>query len=244
MKITKYCAFVVAFAFSVVIMGCHHNTPVAKDKGTTAPTIKAPAPTASLKVTPETVDKGQPAELSWNTQNATTVSIDGIGTVSASGSKKITPESSTTYRLSAQGDGGDTEASARVTVNIPDDRTSKLTDKQLFEQNVKDVFFNYDNADIRADEEQIVGADADFLAKHPNIKMVISGHCDERGSEEYNMGLGENRAGTVRQTLINKGVSPDRIQIISYGKERPFCKTGEDEGCLQQNRRAHFAFSE
>lgn len=242
MKINKLSAIFIALVFAIVT-GCHTTPKTTKNDVTTPPTIKPPAPSASLKVVPDTVDKGQPAELSWNTQNASTVTIDGVGTVSASGSKRITPDSSTTFHLTAQGDGGSTEASARITVNIGPDKTTRLTDEQLFAQNVKDVFFNYDNYDIREDELAIVNADADFLVQHPNMKLVISGHCDERGSEVYNMGLGENRAGKVKEILEQRGVSADRIKIISYGKERPFCTTGEDETCFQQNRRAHFAFS-
>lgn len=242
MKINKLSAIFIAVVFAIVT-GCHTTPKTTKNDVTTPPAIKPPAPSASLKVVPDTVDKGQPAELSWNTQNASTVTIDGVGAVSASGSKRITPDSSTTFHLTAQGDGGSTEASARITVNIGPDKTTRLTDEQLFAQNVKDVFFNYDNYDIREDELAIVNADADFLVQHPNMKLVISGHCDERGSEVYNMGLGENRAGKVKEILEQRGVTADRIKIISYGKERPFCTTGEDETCFQQNRRAHFAFS-
>lgn len=244
MRITKFSAIFIAFAFAVVVTGCNHNPKVTQKDTVTPPKITAPAPSASMTVKPDTIDKGQPAELSWNTQNASTITIDGIGTVSASGSRKITPDSSTTYHLTAQGEGGSTDASARVTVNIPVDRTSRLTDQQLFEQNVKDVFFSYDNYDIREDELQIISTDADFLAQHPNMKFVIEGHCDERGSDEYNMGLGENRANKVMETLKQHGVSADRIKIISYGKERPFCSKAEDESCWQQNRRAHFSFAE
>jgi peptidoglycan-associated lipoprotein len=243
MRITKFCAIVIAFAFALVVIGCHHNTTVAK-KPTDTPNIKPASPSATLTVTPDTVDKGQSAQLSWTTQNASTVTIDGVGTVAANGTKRITPDSSTTYHLAASGQGGSTEASARVTVNIPVDRTTRVTDQQLFEQNVKDVFFSYDNYEIRPDELNIVNADAEFLAQHPNIKLVIEGHCDERGSEEYNIALGENRASTVLATLKNHGVSADRVKIISYGKEKPFCTTSETESCWQQNRRAHFAFSE
>lgn len=238
----KFYALLLGFAFALIMTGCHHNTPVAKTDTTTPPKITPPSPTATMKVTPETVDKGQPAELSWSTQNAATVTIDGLGTVSASGTRRITPASSTTYHLTAQGEGGSSEASARITVNIPD-TTSHLTDEQLFAQNMKDIFFSYDNFDIRTDETQIANADANFLTQHPNIKMVIQGHCDERGSDEYNMGLGENRASTVRKALIDRGVNADRIRIISLGKEKPFCTTAEDESCWQQNRRAHFVFS-
>lgn len=244
MRITKFSAIFIAFAFVAVVTGCHHNPTVTKKDTVTPPKITAPTPSASLTVKPDTINKGQPAELSWNTQNASTITIDGIGTVAASGSRKITPDSSTTYHLSAQGEGGSTDASARITVNIPDDHTSSLTKKEMFEKNVKDVFFSYDNFDIREDELQIISADADFLAKNPDMKFVIEGHCDERGSDEYNMGLGENRANKVLETLKQHGVSADRIKIISFGKERPFCKTGEDESCWQQNRRAHFSFAE
>lgn len=241
MKISKFCALPLAFAFAI-IAGCHHNTPIAK-KDTNPPKITAPSPTAALKVTPDTVQKGQSAELSWSTQNAATVNIEGIGTVSASGTQRITPASSTTYHLTAQGDGGSSEASARITVNIPTDTTSHLTDEQLFAQNIKDIFFNYDNFDIRSDESQTANADAAFLSQHPNMKMMIEGHCDERGSDVYNMGLGENRATAVKELLMQRGVSADRIKIISLGKEQPFCTTAENESCWQQNRRAHFVFS-
>jgi peptidoglycan-associated lipoprotein len=113
----------------------------------------------------------------------------------------------------------------------------------LFVQNVKDVFFAYDKYDIRPDEQQAVNADASFLAQHPKITVLIQGHCDERGSDEYNMGLGENRANQVKESLVNHGVSADHIKIISYGKEKPFCTASETEDCWQQNRRAHFAFA-
>jgi len=116
----------------------------------------------------------------------------------------------------------------------------ELSDEQLFAQNVKDIFFSYDNADVRADEQTAVSADAAFLAGHPALKVVIEGHCDERGSDEYNLGLGESRADRIRNALIREGVSADRIKIISLGKERPFCSSAENDSCWQQNRRAHF----
>ena len=242
MKIGKFSAILVALTFAIMT-GCHNTPKMTKSPQQTAPTITAPSPSATLTVTPDTVERGQSAQLTWTTQNAKTVTIDGIGTVSATGSQKITPPDSTTYRLTATGDGGNADASARITVNLPTDTTSSLTDEQLFAQNVKDVFFNYDNFDIRQDELQIINADAAFLVQHKNIKLVIEGHCDERGSEAYNLGLGENRASAVREVLAQHGVSADRVRIISYGKEKPFCTTAENESCWQQNRRAHFAFS-
>jgi peptidoglycan-associated lipoprotein len=119
-------------------------------------------------------------------------------------------------------------------------RKPELTDEQLFAQNVKDIFFSYDNADVRADEQTDVSGDAAFLAGHPALKVVIEGHCDERGSDEYNLTLGESRADKIKNALIQQGVSSDRIKVISLGKERPFCSSAENDACWQQNRRAHF----
>jgi len=89
--------------------------------------------------------------------------------------------------------------------------------------------------------QPLVSTDLQFLVRHPDVKVVIEGHCDERGSDEYNMGLGESRASTVKDALVKGGVGADRIKIVSFGKERPFCAT-ENEPCYRQNRRAHFVF--
>ena len=239
MKFQKVFAFVFTLSVALVMAGCHHQTPVAK-VNTPPPAVTAPSPTAELRVTPATVENGQSAKLSWQTQNATAINIDGVGTVAASGSMNITPPDSTTYHLTATGNGGSTDASARITVNASTTTVSKITDEQLFAQNVKDIFFSYDNYQISSDQEAALNADAEFLAQHPNMKLVIEGHCDERGSEDYNMGLGDNRANIVRDILAKHGVTGDRVHTISYGKERPFCTKSEDESCFKENRRAHF----
>lgn len=232
--------FALIVAVGLALAGCHGKKVVTNNDHPVTPSVTAPQPSASLSVVPQDVQRGQSAELRWNTQNASTVTIDGVGTVSATGSRQITPADSTTYHLVAKGDGGSAEASARVTVSAPPATVSDLTEEQLFERNVKDVFFNYDNAAIRTDEQAIVSADAKFLAGHPNMRLVLEGHCDERGSEDYNMVLGENRADRVKEALVQMGVSADRIKMISFGKEKPFCTTAENESCWQQNRRAHF----
>jgi peptidoglycan-associated lipoprotein len=230
---------VLAVAIGIACTGCHHKIAAVNN---TPPTPKptAAAPVATLSISPETVERGQTAKLSWSAQNASAVSIDGIGTVATSGSKQITAQQSTTYHLLAKGDGGSAEASARLTVNAPKQVTSELSDEELFARNVKDIFFNYDNADIRGDEQALVDADAKFLAAHPNEKLLIEGHCDERGSEDYNMALGQSRAKQVRDALVRQGISADRIKLISLGKEQPFCTTAENESCWSENRRAHF----
>jgi peptidoglycan-associated lipoprotein len=120
---------------------------------------------------------------------------------------------------------------------------SGAADEKLFSQNVHDIFFDYDNSAVRPQEQSVVERDARFLTAHPNYKLVISGHCDERGSEDYNLALGDNRADTVRDQLERLGVSSDRIRTISYGKEKPFC-TEETQACWQLNRRAHFSLQQ
>jgi peptidoglycan-associated lipoprotein len=122
----------------------------------------------------------------------------------------------------------------------PEPKRASLSDEQLFAQNVKDIFFAYDNADIRGDEKSILDADAQFLAAHPDWQLTIEGHCDERGSEDYNMALGQNRAKQVMDALVRQGVSGNAVKLISLGKERPFCTSANNESCWSQNRRAHF----
>lgn len=114
--------------------------------------------------------------------------------------------------------------------------------EQLFQQNVKDAFFDYDKADIRSDARQALLTDAEFLRSHPAVRFTIEGHCDERGSEEYNLGLGDRRATSAKRYLANLGIDDSRIQTTSYGKERPFC-TEHNESCWQQNRRGHLAMT-
>jgi peptidoglycan-associated lipoprotein len=207
-----------------------------------APPPAPPAPTASLSANPNSIEKGQSTTLAWQTTNATDVSIDGIGAVDANGSRQVTPADSTTYHLTAKGAGGTQEATARVTVTSPPPPPPPApspTEAELFAQNVKDIYFDYDKYDIRADQQGSLQADAQFLQQHAGIRITIEGHCDERGSTEYNLALGTNRADAVKKALIQAGISGDRIKTISYGKEKPFC-TESNEACWQQNRRGHF----
>src|SRR5512146_2645835 len=200
------------------------------------------APTASLSANPDTIQTGQSSTLAWQTQNATDVTLDGAK-VDTNGSKSVSPAQSTTYRLSAKGAGGTQEATARVTVTPPPPPPPQPTasEEELFNQNVKDVFFDYDKYDIRPDQQSTLQSDAAWLTQHPNVKLTIEGHCDERGSTEYNLALGDNRANAVKNALVADGVAADRVRTISYGKEKPFC-TESNEQCWQQNRRGHFVY--
>ena len=188
------------------------------------------------------ISAGDQVQLAWRTTDATSVTIDGIGDVPSVGVRTVTPAGSTTYHLVARGEGGSADASARVTVNPPpaiETPATTMTDEQMFKASVQDIFFDYDNYDIRTDSQSTLAKDADFLVKHPDIKVVIGGYCDERGSNEYNIVLGQNRAQSTKTALVTAGVAADRIRVISYGKEKPFC-TDSNEQCWQLNRRAGF----
>jgi peptidoglycan-associated lipoprotein len=204
-----------------------------------------PAPTASIAVSPTSIQAGQSASLTWQTTNATDVSIDGIGAVQPNGSQSVSPGDSTTYHLTAKGAGGTQEATARLTVTPapppPPPAQTNVSDEDLFSQNVKDIYFDYDKSDIRADQRASIQANMAFLGQHPNVNFTIEGHCDERGSTEYNLALGDQRASSVKNELVTAGINASRIKTISYGKEKPFC-TESNEACWQQNRRGHFVY--
>ena len=238
---------IAALAAIAGLAGCHHKTaniaPVDNSQYTPP---AAPAPTATLTADPVAIDLGQSVVLNWRTQNATTVTIDGIGSVNLNGTSNASPSTSTNFHLTATGPGGSTEANVRVTVRIPEVPTAPvapaadLTDDALFHQNVQDVFFDYDSADIRSDAATAISQAAAFLTAHPSAKVLIGGYCDDRGSAEYNLALGETRANAAKDALVTAGVAASRLRVISYGKEKQFC-TEENEACWQQNRRAQFS---
>jgi len=104
--------------------------------------------------------------------------------------------------------------------------------------NLKDVFFDFDKYDIRQSDAKVLDTNATWLKTNDNL-VLIEGHCDERGTNEYNLALGERRAKATMNYLVGQGVQANRITIISYGKERPTC-TEHSEACWAKNRRAHF----
>jgi peptidoglycan-associated lipoprotein len=188
------------------------------------------------------VSAGDQVQLSWRTTNANAVTIEGIGEVPSSGVKSVTPRESTSYHLIAKGDGGTADASARVTVNPPPAvqvPVTTVSEDQEFKANIQDIFYDYDDYNLRTEAQSTLARDAAYLVSHPNIKVVIGGYCDERGSNEYNLALGQNRADAAKNALVTAGVAANRIRVISYGKEKPFCMES-NEDCWQQNRRAGF----
>ena len=236
---TGLIAALVAAAFT---FGCAKK-PVAPPPAPPAPAPAAARPTVTLQASPTSINKGESSTLSWNSTDATELSIaPEVGAVTAQGSTKVSPADSTTYTITATGPGGSTSATATLTVNAPAPPPAPAPQPsldELFLKEVRDAYFDYDKADLRPDARAAVTKTADFLKNYPQIKVTIEGHCDERGSTEYNLGLGDRRASAVKQFLVSLGISADRLSTVSYGKEKPFCMESK-ESCWQQNRRGHF----
>ena len=240
--------------------GCGKKKPVTQaTPPAPAPVAEAPKPAppkpaiASFAIEPTTIERGQSAVLSWSVSNATEVQIDnGIGTVQPTGNRRVIPSESVTYRLTATGAGGDATATATITVTAPPapptaptiPTQSKGSLETRVASDLQDAFFDYDSNNVRDDARSALTADADALKKifsdFPDAAINLEGHCDERGSAEYNLGLGDRRSTAARDFLIQLGILADKLKTISYGKERPAC-TESNESCWQRNRRAHFS---
>jgi peptidoglycan-associated lipoprotein len=246
MTLRKVFAMTAAVLALSAVTGCHKKSS-GIDPNSLGPTNTAPAasPSASITADPLAIDLGQSVVINWRTENASVVTIDGIGQVNPNGTQTVSPANSTNFHLTAKGDGGTIEANVRVTVRVPVAPTvpasvpSDMGSDEEFHKNVQDAFFDYDSYDLRPDAQGAVAGAANYLAAHPGIKVVIGGYADERGSAEYNLALGENRANSARTALVAAGVAPTRLRVISYGKEKQFC-TEENETCWQENRRAQF----
>jgi peptidoglycan-associated lipoprotein len=226
----------------VAVAGCKKKEAPVGPTETAPPAASTLAPIAKLTANPAVISAGDQVELSWRTSDANSVSIDGIGDVPTSGVKTVTPTTTTTYHLVARGDGGTADATATVTVNPPPAvsvPSTSMSAEEDFKAHVQDIFFDYDTYDIRTDAQATLSRDAAYLGSHPDVKIVIGGYCDERGSNEYNLALGQNRADAAKNALVTAGVAASRIRVVSYGKEKPFC-TESTEECWQQNRRAGF----
>jgi peptidoglycan-associated lipoprotein len=117
--------------------------------------------------------------------------------------------------------------------------TRKTLDQLNAEKPLDDVFFDLDRSDIRDEGKSALQKDADWMKRWTSTQVTVEGHCDSRGSGEYNLGLGSRRATAVKEYLVSLGVAANRITTVSKGKEQPFCRD-ENESCWQQNRRGHF----
>jgi len=251
-------AVLLSLALFLFVAGCKKKP--AAPPPPPPPPAPAPAPKPSARVVsftaePSTIQRGESSTLKWNVESATSVSIEpGIGTVPASGSRAVYPSNNTTYTLTAIGAGGNDSRTASVTVTAPPPPpppppppAPKKSITERLSTEVQDAYFDYDKNDIREDARATLTRDADALKSILNdfsgAVITIEGHCDERGSAEYNLALGDRRATAAKDFLVQLGVPADRLKTISYGKERPQC-TESDETCWQKNRRAHFSATE
>lgn len=216
-----------------------------KKKAPPPPPPPPPPVTATLTANPASIQSGQSSTLTWSTQNATDVTLEG-NKVDPSGSQSVSPTQTTTYHLSAKGAGGTQDATATVTVTAPPPPPTPTpapaptpSDEQVFAQSVQDVYFDFDKSDLRPEAVQTLARSAEVIKAHPNWTVRIEGNCDDRGSTEYNLALGERRSNAAQQALISSGVSASQLKTISYGKEKPVC-TESNEDCWQKNRHDHF----
>jgi peptidoglycan-associated lipoprotein len=248
-------ALLLALTMTFAVAGCKKKVPPPPPPP--KPVVQqAPAPPAKPAITrfeaePSTVERGQASTLSWAVTGETNnIAISpAVGTVAATGSRQVSPSNTTSYTITATGPGGSDSRTVSVTVTAPPKAVTpppsapKATISERLAREVQDAYFDYDKSDLRDDARAALTRDADalkaILNDFPSETIIIAGHCDDRGSAEYNMGLGDRRATAAKEFLVQLGVPTDRLKLVSYGKERPFC-TEQTEECWQQNRRAHF----
>jgi peptidoglycan-associated lipoprotein len=249
---------VAAGAIGVVLLtaavGCQKKVAVAPPPApiVEAPEAPKPAPPSivAFAVEPGTIERGQSANLRWEVKDATRVEIDhGIGVVAASAQRRVAPDEATTYLIVATGPGGQASATTTLAVNLapppplPPPVTPPTTISERLAKEIDDVYFDFDRSDVRPDALARLTENAtalkSIMAEFPTTTVILEGHCDERGSAEYNLGLGDRRGSAVRKLLSDLGLA-ERLLVISYGKERPQCSESTEE-CWQKNRRVHFA---
>ena len=254
----KFSIICLALALAMFAAGCKKKVPAPAPPAPPPPVQPAPPPApaaptvAQFTAEPTSIQRGQTSTLRWEVSGSvTSVAINqGIGTVQSTGSSRVNPSDSTTYTLTATGPGGTRTATATVSVSAPPPPPPPPAPAPVvpmetrLASDVQDAYFDYDKTDIRSDAGSVLTRNAaalkSILGDFPNASIVIEGHCDERGSAEYNLGLGDRRASAAKEYLQGLGVSADRLKTISYGKERPQC-TEQNDTCWQKNRRVHFA---
>ncbi len=248
----KLALVLLSVSLALFAAGCKKKPPPAEPPPPPPPPpakVVPAKPTISLSAEPSSIERGGSATLKWSSSNAASASLNqGIGTVPTSGSREVFPTRTTTYTIEVTGEGGNASASATVTVRTPPPPPPPPTPKPDFSdalsQSVRDAYFDYDKFDIRTDAAETLRSDAsnlkDLFSSYPEGKVLVEGHCDERGTNEYNLALGDSRASAARDFLVNSGVPASKLATVSYGEERPQC-TDSTESCWQRNRRAHFS---
>jgi peptidoglycan-associated lipoprotein len=256
----KRFSLLILVAFTLLLVGCHKPVPVPPAAPAPPPPPPPPAPTITLNADRTTITAGQSAVLSYVAANATSVTIQpGIGAVqpATTGTRQVSPTATTSFTATATGPGGTaTSAAVNIAVNAPPPPTpppaaapppptpvtSNRSVEQIFMDTMQPILFDYDKSTIRPSEESKLLAEAAYLKQNPAIRFTIEGHADERGSQEYNVALGDERAAAVRKFLAGQGIAENRMNPTSYGEERPSCRQ-QTEQCFQENRRAAFKMS-
>ena len=242
-------SLILSSALLVVAAGCHKKTPPPPPPAPVATPTPSKPVVDYFSAEPGTISSGQAASLRWSVTGANTVQIDPIGSVSPQGRRSVNPSVTTTYHLSATGAGGETDADATITVSSPPPPAAAPTNnattiQDILAHQVQDIHFDYDKSEVRSSDQPVLQTDAAALKQifslDPNFIVTVEGHCDERGSAEYNLALGDRRSAATRDALVALGVPSDKLKTISYGKERPLC-TDASEDCYSRNRRAHFS---
>ena len=264
MTTNKATALAVALCLSIFAIGCKKK--VAAPPPPPAPVVekKQPPPPVAKPIVkcftaePSTIERGQASSLKWEVTGAETASINqGLGVIGTSpnggtiaGNRSVFPGNTTTYTLTASNAGGTVSETVTVNVTAPQAPPTKPTPppKATFGEEIarqiQDAYFDFDKSDLREDARNTLTQNSDKLKAlfrdYPGGTVTIEGHCDERGSAEYNLGLGDRRSIAAKEFLVQLGVPADRIRTLSYGKERPQCTTASED-CWQKNRRAHFS---
>jgi peptidoglycan-associated lipoprotein len=255
----KRFSLLLLLVLTLVSFGCSKKVAPAPPPPPPPPPPAAPAPTVTLTVDRASIQTGQSAVLSYTATNATSVTINpGIGAVqpATGGTRQVTPTQTTSFTARATGPGGSADSAAvNVTVTAapppPPPPPAAPTNKpapppaptrtldEIFTSTMVPILFDYDKATIRASEESKLLAHAAWLKQNPTVRFQIEGHADERGSQEYNIALGDERAAAVKKFLAGQGIADNRMTTISYGEERPACREASED-CFQRNRRAAF----
>jgi peptidoglycan-associated lipoprotein len=222
-----------------------------------APVAQQPAPATPVitefTAEPSSILQGQSATLRWQVAgDVTSVTIDQVGAVDSKGIRSVSPKTSTVYNLIANGPGPTKTATLAIRVLPPPPPVSSdsagSASRAMLEEKLSaelhDVYFDYASSGLGENARQSLLRNASALkaiiTEFPNVSILLEGHCDDRGSAEYNLALGDLRASSTKQVLMELGISSDRVRLVSYGKEQPQC-TDANEGCWQRNRRVHFA---
>jgi peptidoglycan-associated lipoprotein len=226
--------------------------PVPKVEVSEAPKPKLPT-IVHFGLEPTSIERGESAALGWQVIDASEIQIDqGIGLVESSGQRRVSPNESTSYTLYARGPGGEVSAMAGLNVRTPQPGPPAIVIprpafRERVERETQDAYFDFDRSNLREDARAALNADSEALKsiflEFSDATVVVEGHCDERGSAEYNLALGDRRATEAKQFLTELGVPAVQLLKISYGKERPQC-TESNEQCWQLNRRVHLVAGE